>query len=124
MDRFTLQELSARVERALSWDYAGQENGQVREIPDPRTIRYYATLGLVDRPDLLSGRTALYGRRHLLQIVAIKRLQAGGLSLAQVQEELLGLSDAALTRIARLPPEAVEAGPERGAPEEAPAGPG
>src|SRR6266540_3036389 len=110
MARFTLQDLSALVERALSRDYAGQENGQIREIPDPRTIRYYTTLGLVDRPIALSGRTALYGRRHLLQIVAIKRLQARGLSLAKVQEELLGLSDASLARIAHLPPGADEAG--------------
>jgi DNA-binding transcriptional MerR regulator len=123
MARFTLQDLSALVERALLRDYAGQENGQIREIPDPRTIRYYTTLGLVDRPAALSGRTALYGRRHLLQIVAIKRLQARGLSLAKVQEELLGLSDASLARIARLPPDADEAGQEPAAPEEAAAGP-
>jgi len=117
---FTLQELSARVERALSRDYSGQENGRVREVPDARTIRYYTTLGLVDRPAAFSGRTALYGRRHLLQLVAIKRLQARGLSLAGVQEELLGLSDSALARIARLPPDFDEAGLAQA--EELPAG--
>ena len=45
-------------------------------VPDARTIRYYATLGLIDRPEAFRGRTALYGARHLSQLVAIKRLQA------------------------------------------------
>ena len=72
----------------------------MRNVPDLRTIRYYTTLGLIDRPAEMRGRTALYSRRHLLQLVAIKRLQARGLSLAQVQEQLLGASDAMLGRLA------------------------
>jgi DNA-binding transcriptional MerR regulator len=72
----------------------------VRDLPDLRTVRYYTTLGLLDRPAAMRGRTALYGRRHVLQLVAIKRLQARGLSLAQVQERLVGLSDSALRRLA------------------------
>src|SRR5256885_341273 len=90
---WTLNELTARVALALTEDYAGAPNGRVRDVPDPRTIRYYTTLGLLDRPGELRGRTALYGRRHLLQLVAIKRLQAQGLTLNQVQERLLGLTD-------------------------------
>ena len=117
--RMTLQELTRQVERALTRDYPGQDNGQVREVPDARTIRYYTTLGLVDRPASFSGRTALYGRRHLLQIVAIKRLQTEGLRLAEVQERLLGLPDAALARIARVAPASGPDG-EASAPEEAP----
>ena len=75
-------------------------SGRVRDVPDLRTIRYYTTLGLLDRPAAMRGRTALYGARHLLQLVAIKRLQARGLSLAAVQERVVGLSDAALRRLA------------------------
>jgi hypothetical protein len=103
---WTLDELGAQVALALAVDYSGAANGRVRDVPDRRTIRYYTTLGLLDRPAATRGRTALYGRRHLLQLVAIKRLQAGGLSLAGVQERLLGLTDAALEKIARLPPAA------------------
>jgi DNA-binding transcriptional MerR regulator len=72
----------------------------VRDVPDLRTIRYYTTLGLLDRPAAMRGRTALYGARHVLQLVAIKRLQARGLSLAAVQERVVGLSDLALKRLA------------------------
>jgi len=43
----------------------------------------------------------------LLQLVAIKRLQARGASLSGIQQQLLGLGDAALHGLARLP-EAVE----------------
>jgi hypothetical protein len=82
---WTLDELSAAVARALAVDYDGQPSARVRDVPDRRTIRYYTTLGLIDRPAALRGRTALYGRRHLLQLTAIKRLQAAGLSLAEVQ---------------------------------------
>jgi hypothetical protein len=79
---WTLDELGARVALALAVGYDGQANGRVREVPDGRTIRYYTTLGLIDRPAAMRGRTALYGVRHLLQLTAIKRLQARGLSLA------------------------------------------
>src|SRR5260370_30319007 len=101
----TLEALAARVALALAADYAGQANGRVRDVPDPRTIRYYTTLGLIDRPAAWRGRTALYGRRHLLQLVAIKRLQAHGLALAEVQDRLLGQTDAALAEVAQLPPD-------------------
>lgn len=102
MTRWTLEQLQAEVERALSLDYVPPASGRVRAVPDARTIRYYTTLGLLDRPEV-SGRTALYGRRHLLQLVAIKRLQATGLSLAEVQARLQGATPSALEQVARLP---------------------
>src|SRR5262245_42448168 len=100
---WTLDQLVARVALALSVDYEGQSSGRVRDVPDRRTIRYYTTLGLIDRPAEMRGRTALYGVRHLLQLVAIKRLQARGLSLAELQQRLMGRSNAALQALARLP---------------------
>src|SRR5438046_8479073 len=100
---WTLDDLGARVAIALAEDYDGQPSGRVRDVPDRRTIRYYTTLGLLNRPAEMRGRTALYGRRHLLQLVAIKRLQTRGLSLAAIQQKLLGLNDAALRSLARLP---------------------
>jgi DNA-binding transcriptional MerR regulator len=100
---WTLEQLSGRVADALTTDYDGQPSGRVREVPNGRTIRWYTTIGLVDRPAALRGRTALYGRRHLLQLVAVKRLQATGKPLAEVQRALLGRTDADLARIARVP---------------------
>jgi MerR HTH family regulatory protein len=100
---WTLDELTERVGGALSVGYDGQPSGRVRDLPDRRAIRWYTTIGLVDRPGATRGRTAMYGPRHLLQLVAIKRLQARGLSLVAIQAELAGATDAQLTRLARLP---------------------
>jgi hypothetical protein len=114
---WTLDELTERVGGALSVGYDGQPSGRVRDLPDRRAIRWYTTIGLVDRPAATRGRTAMYGPRHLLQLVAIKRLQAQGLSLVAIQAELAGATDAQLTRVARLPgsaaPPAAPAPPPR-----------
>ncbi len=52
------------------------------------------------------GRTALYGERHLLQLVAIKRRQAQGRTLAEIQAELVGAPERTLRRIAAMPADA------------------
>ncbi|RBQ20257.1 hypothetical protein DP939_10635 [Spongiactinospora rosea] len=78
-------------------------NGRVREVPGARLIRWYTTIGLVDPPLTRRGRIALYGRRHLLQLVAIKRLQADGLSIAEIQTRLAGATDAHLATVAQVP---------------------
>lgn len=98
---WTQEELVARAAAALAGPaYPGAPNGRVRDVPDRRTVRWYTTIGLVDRPAATRGRTALYGPRHLLQIVAIKRLQAQGRSIAEIQAELIGATNATLRRVA------------------------
>ena len=77
-------------------------NGRVRDVPNQRLIRWYVTVGLVDPPLSRRGRVARYGRRHLLQLVAVKRRQAEGRSLAEIQAELAGATDEALAAVARL----------------------
>jgi DNA-binding transcriptional MerR regulator len=99
---WTIDELGAAVASALAEGYVGPPNGRVRDVPDRRTIRYYTTLGLLDRPAEMRGRTAFYGRRHLLQLVAIKKLQARGRTLAEVQRALAGQTDKSLAQVAGL----------------------
>lgn len=70
---------------------AGERLGE--EIT-PRTVRLYATQGLIDRPGR-EGRSAIYGRRHLLQLLLIRSLARRGLSLAAIAP-LIGLSDGEL----------------------------
>lgn len=102
--RWKIAELAEVVGRVLaSGGQAVQPSGRVRDVPDLRTIRYYTTLGLVDRPLEMKGRTAFYGWRHAWQLLAIKHLQAGGLSLVEVQERLAGADDRTLKKLARLP---------------------
>jgi DNA-binding transcriptional MerR regulator len=100
---WTIEELVERVHAALSAEYPGAPNGRVRDLPDRRAVRWYATTGLVDRPAATRGRTALYTSRHLLQLVAVKRRQAAGRTLAAIQAELAGATDETLAAIARVP---------------------
>jgi DNA-binding transcriptional MerR regulator len=93
-------------------------NGRVRDVPNERLIRWYVTVGLVDPPLSRRGRVARYGRRHLLQLVAVKRRQAEGRSLAEIQAELAGATDETLAAVARLmdtspAPQAPPAAPDR-----------
>ena len=94
----TLPEVVGSIPALLARDYDGVRNGRVRDLPDVRTIRWYQSLGVLDRPTEFRGRAALYGRRHLLQIAVIKKLQASGLSLEEIQGGLPGRTDAELAR--------------------------
>src|SRR6266508_2593247 len=65
---WTLDELAARVAAALAsaadaGDYPGAPNGRVRDVPDRRAIRWYATVGLLDRPAEVLGATDATLRR-------------------------------------------------------------
>jgi DNA-binding transcriptional MerR regulator len=114
--RYTIAELADASAAALDALGIAARNGQVRDRPDVRTIRYYGALGLVDRPAEMTGRTALYGDQHLLQVLAVKALQARGATLADVQRTLVGASEpelraavgpglpGALTAVAGAPP--------------------
>ena len=97
-DSCTLADL---VAEAASWiaTLPPPKNGQVRAVPDERTVRYYAALGLLDRPSAMRGRTAIYGKRHLAQVIAIKRLQSAGHSLADIQGMWPTLDDLTLGRL-------------------------
>ncbi|WP_068181309.1 MerR family transcriptional regulator [Mycobacterium sp. UM_CSW] len=106
---WTLDELVRRVAAGLADPaYPGAPNGRVRGLPDRRAVRWYTTTGLVDRPTT-QGRTALYGPRHLLQIVAVKRRQAEGRSLADIQAEFAGATDETLRKVAAVPDELIAA---------------
>jgi len=73
-------------------------DNRVSPIPDARTIRYYTTLGLLDRPSM-EGRQAKYGRRHLLQLLAIKALQGVSLPLSEIQARLYGRANEELEHL-------------------------
>jgi DNA-binding transcriptional MerR regulator len=73
-------------------------DARVSAAPDARTVRYYTTLGLLDRPRIES-RQARYGKRHLCQLLAVKALQSADLPLAEIQQRLYGRSDKELEHI-------------------------
>lgn len=117
---WTISELAAEVAAVLSAAEVDQSSGRVTEVPSTRTIRYYSTHGLLDRPTEFRGRTALYDRCHLLQLVAIKRLQARGTPLTEIQARLMGASETELEELAEIEPTEEDAGEVPVAPAEEP----
>src|ERR1700712_1290715 len=101
----TIRELAPTAAAAVAAADVRGATRRVTDLPDERTIRWYATIGLLDRPTSSRGRTALYGERHPLPLGRIQRRQAQGRTLAEIQSELVGASERTLRRIAALPGE-------------------
>lgn len=93
----TLEELATEVAHLLEYYslLGAAPDSRVSAVPDGRTIRYYTTLGILDRPTM-DGRQARYGKRQVLQLLAIKALQAQGLPLSDIQSRLYGLTNSDL----------------------------
>ncbi|MFI6497318.1 MerR family transcriptional regulator [Nonomuraea typhae] len=109
-ETWTIGELAERAADALR-PGPQRANGRIQEVPGERLIRWYTTIGLVDPPLTRRGRIAQYGRRHLLQVVAVKRLQAEGHSIAEIQSRLAGATDAILETAALLGPDGEQSTP-------------
>jgi DNA-binding transcriptional MerR regulator len=86
-DGVGLDEIAERATDVLDSRHVVVRDGRASEGVDPRTIRFYQTLGIVPKP-AYEGRKALYGREHLVRVVAAKLLQSEGHSLAQIQAAL------------------------------------
>lgn len=93
--RFTLPELVQAASELLARAPKPQD-ARVNPLPDARTVRYYQSTQLLDRPLGYEGRRAIYGYRHLLQLCAVKLLQGAGRGLDEIQQGLSGRSDAQL----------------------------
>lgn len=81
-----LAELATHQARSL-----GIDAGKINE----RLIRYYTTEGVISKPDRL-GREAAYHYRHLLELLAARRLTQEGASLAAAKSFNSGSSNADL----------------------------
>jgi DNA-binding transcriptional MerR regulator len=76
-----------------------QTRYRVTTTPTERTIRYYTARGLVDKPAAREGQLALYGYRHLLQILAVKYLQSHYLPLRKIRSLVEGASNRDLEQL-------------------------
>ena len=103
--KWTVEELVELSSKLLPEDGGSR---RVRWNPNPRLIRYYTTLGLLDRPSGSRGQIVHYGARHLLQLLTVKVLQAEGLPLQEIQEKLYGKSDEELQDVSGLPSDWLE----------------
>ena len=75
-----LRDLAAVAAAVLEASGVVPVNAAARARPTERTIRFYVTRGLVSAPEG-RGTAAVYGYRHLLQVLAIKLRQMEGATL-------------------------------------------
>jgi DNA-binding transcriptional MerR regulator len=116
MKLLTLSEFAAVAADAVKACGAVPDNRQAKPIPAERMVRYYTARGLLPRPGT-RGRALTYGWTHLIHLVAVKRLQAQGLSLEQIAQRLEGMSQTELESLAAIPASAMP--PDLGDPEPA-----
>lgn len=69
--------------------------GRSRADVNPRLIRHYTTQGLIDEP-LKAGREARYTRRHLLQLLTLRKLMSEGHGAGALHDLLRSKTDAEL----------------------------
>lgn len=96
---YSIQQLADEVNRWCEQHRIVPLNNQAGEAITVRNIRYYQSMGLVDRPLDSSGRG--FGEKHRLQLQAIRLLQARGLPLGKMQSLLYGRDEKDLREIER-----------------------
>ena len=72
-------------------------NASARAAPSARSVRFYVSNGLLDRPEG-TGTAATYNYRHLLQLLAIKIRQREGQRLETIKREMKELTGDLLER--------------------------
>jgi DNA-binding transcriptional MerR regulator len=96
---FTLGSLLAAARNILPDLVGRQTRYKVTEMPSERTIRYYLSHRLLDRPLGRKGTASIFGYRHLLQVLAIKYMQSQYLPLKKIESVMRGLSNRELEQL-------------------------
>ena len=78
---------------------ARQGRGTVTELPDERTVRYYLAEGLIPPAEEKQGTASVFGFRHLLQLLVVKKLQSEGLPIRAIRELVTGKTERQLERL-------------------------
>lgn len=73
-----------------------QNRGNVSDLPDERTVRYYLAQSLLSEPLGRKGSASIFGYHHLLELLVIKQLQSQNMRIKQIREQLTGKSTAEL----------------------------
>jgi DNA-binding transcriptional MerR regulator len=86
-------ELAAAATRILIEDNMIQSRETVTASPDERTVRYYLSENLISASEEKRGTATVYSYFHLLQLLAIKKLQAEHLSIRQIRKMITEQSE-------------------------------
>ena len=82
-----------------------QTRYKVTDRPDARTVRYYVSQDLLPKPISYEGGRARYSGRHVVRLLAIKKLQAEHLTLTKIKSLLTHTSDESILGLAAPRPE-------------------
>ncbi len=91
-DLWTLDAFVAAVNAALPEVLPSSPVVRIERTVTPRLVRYLATQGVVSEPHR-AGREARYDRRHLIELLAVRRLMALGHTVAAVGTTVRAASD-------------------------------
>jgi DNA-binding transcriptional MerR regulator len=92
-------ELAGEAARILTESGLAQERGTVSEVPDERTIRYYLAEGLIPAAEDKQGTASVFGYKHLLQLLVVKKLQSQHLPIRQIRDLVEGRTERELERL-------------------------
>ena len=93
-------ELAQEAARILAESgVAQQARGTVTELPDERTVRYYLAEGLIPPAEEKQGTASVFGYRHLLQLLVVKKLQAEHLPIRAIRELVASKTERQLERL-------------------------
>ena len=101
-------ELAAVAARVLAESGPVQARGTVSELPDERMVRYYLTEGLLAPAEEKQGTASVFGYLHLLQLLAVKHMQAEHLPIRKIRELVEGRSERELERLLGLDAKAAD----------------
>lgn len=86
-------ELAAAATRILIEHNMIQSRETVTASPDERTVRYYLSENLISASEEKQGTATVYSYFHLLQLLAIKKLQAEHLLIRQIRKMIAEQSE-------------------------------
>src|SRR5215213_4015611 len=99
-ERFVgVAELASEATKILMESGPAQPRGTVTEVPDERTVRYYLTEGLVSPAEEKQGTASVFGYRHLLQLLVVKKLQSEHLPIRKIRDLVDGRTERELERL-------------------------
>ncbi len=94
-----IKELAAAVADASEGPTSYRGRGNASDVANERTLKYYLAEGLLPTPDKKRGVSLVFERKHLLIVLAIKKLQQLGLATSVIKEALDGKSEQELDQI-------------------------
>ena len=98
-EKFRISELLNIANNFIAHIAPEQPSERVSNILTERNVRYYINQRLVDRPTGKDGVSALYEYRHLLQLIALKRLQLAYIPVKKIADILSGKNESELYQI-------------------------